>query len=303
MQPPEDWLVKVYDGDALVDLIFAACRPAGDARAARRGRRDAGRPVRMPVQSATDLHGRQAARAQRALLRLHAAVPAHAGAAGAGRLAGAALAPSGTRRSPARSWACARSWAATSWGARAREASLEAGGRSYGGQSVPSSRERPVDQHGVDGGGRRTGSRVGTGAGALPAEEQRARRLAATRRESSSGPRGSCAVPITSTGGSRRRGRAGRRPGGRPRPAGQQPLRHRRPEQGVADAPPAGQVADLAGVIRRCTSLQAVASATSKSPPRVTSGTRRLIRASGRRSAPGRARRRGRASPRARRGR
>jgi hypothetical protein len=54
-EPPEDWLVKVYDGDALVDLIF---RPA--ERPVTREQLDAANEVRvdsvvMPVQSATDL--------------------------------------------------------------------------------------------------------------------------------------------------------------------------------------------------------------------------------------------------------
>jgi len=55
VEPPEDWLVKVYDGDALVDLIF---RPA--ERPITREQLDAANEVRvdsvvMPVQSATDL--------------------------------------------------------------------------------------------------------------------------------------------------------------------------------------------------------------------------------------------------------
>ena len=55
VEPPEDWLVKVYDGDALVDLIF---RPA--ERPVTREQLDAADEVRvdsvlMPVQSATDL--------------------------------------------------------------------------------------------------------------------------------------------------------------------------------------------------------------------------------------------------------
>ena len=55
VEPPEDWLVKVYDGDALVDLIF---RPA--ERPVTREQLDAANEVRvdsvlMPVQSATDL--------------------------------------------------------------------------------------------------------------------------------------------------------------------------------------------------------------------------------------------------------
>jgi hypothetical protein len=54
-QPPEDWLVKVYDGECLVDLIFAPSdRPVTREQldAADEMRVDA---VRMPVQSATDL--------------------------------------------------------------------------------------------------------------------------------------------------------------------------------------------------------------------------------------------------------
>jgi hypothetical protein len=55
VQPPEDWLVKVYDGDCLVDLIF---RP-GD-RPVTREQLDQADEIRvdsvvMPVQSATDL--------------------------------------------------------------------------------------------------------------------------------------------------------------------------------------------------------------------------------------------------------
>jgi len=55
VEPPEDWLVKVYDGEALVDLIF---RPA--ERPVTREQLDAANEVRvdsvvMPVQSATDL--------------------------------------------------------------------------------------------------------------------------------------------------------------------------------------------------------------------------------------------------------
>lgn len=54
-QPPEDWLVKVYDGDCLVDLIF---RPSD--RPVTREQLDQADDmrvdsVRMPVQTATDL--------------------------------------------------------------------------------------------------------------------------------------------------------------------------------------------------------------------------------------------------------
>ena len=55
VQPPEDWLVKVYDGECLVDLIF---RPA--ERPVTREQLDQADPMRvdavlMPVQSATDV--------------------------------------------------------------------------------------------------------------------------------------------------------------------------------------------------------------------------------------------------------
>jgi len=55
VQPPEDWLVKVYDSDCLVDLIFRPSdRPVTRVQldAADEMRVDS---VRMPVQSATDL--------------------------------------------------------------------------------------------------------------------------------------------------------------------------------------------------------------------------------------------------------
>jgi hypothetical protein len=55
VQPPEDWLVKVYDGECLVDLIFAPSdRPVTREQLdqADEMRVDS---VRMPVQSATDL--------------------------------------------------------------------------------------------------------------------------------------------------------------------------------------------------------------------------------------------------------
>jgi hypothetical protein len=55
VEPPEDWLVKVYDGDCLVDLIFRPSdRPVTRAQLAGADemRVDS---VRMPVQSATDL--------------------------------------------------------------------------------------------------------------------------------------------------------------------------------------------------------------------------------------------------------
>ena len=54
-EPPEDWLVKVYDGDCLVDLIFAPSdRPVTREQLdqADEMRVDS---VRMPVQTATDL--------------------------------------------------------------------------------------------------------------------------------------------------------------------------------------------------------------------------------------------------------
>ena len=55
VQPPEDWLVKVYDGECLVDLIYAPSdRPVTREQldSADEMRVDS---VRMPVQSATDL--------------------------------------------------------------------------------------------------------------------------------------------------------------------------------------------------------------------------------------------------------
>jgi len=52
---PEDWLVKVYDGDVLVDLIFRiGGRPVDDAVLGRADDLEVG-SVRMPVLDATDL--------------------------------------------------------------------------------------------------------------------------------------------------------------------------------------------------------------------------------------------------------
>lgn len=54
-EPPEDWLVKVYDGEVLVDLIFRpAERPVTREQLAR-AEELAVDSVVMPVQSATDL--------------------------------------------------------------------------------------------------------------------------------------------------------------------------------------------------------------------------------------------------------
>ncbi|MBP2371783.1 hypothetical protein [Pseudonocardia parietis] len=55
VDPPEDWLTKVYDGDALVDLIFSSAdRPVTRERLARADelRVDS---VMMPVECATDI--------------------------------------------------------------------------------------------------------------------------------------------------------------------------------------------------------------------------------------------------------
>ena len=53
--PPEDWLVKVYDGDVLIDLIFRpAERPVTREHLARADEMPVDSVV-MPVQSATDL--------------------------------------------------------------------------------------------------------------------------------------------------------------------------------------------------------------------------------------------------------
>lgn len=55
VDPPEDWLVKVYDEDRLVDLIFRPSeRPVDDAMLARCDELPVG-SVRMPVLPATDL--------------------------------------------------------------------------------------------------------------------------------------------------------------------------------------------------------------------------------------------------------
>jgi len=53
--PPEDWLVKVYDGDAMVDLIFGPkAGPVDDDLLARATAVEVD-SVEMPVLSATDL--------------------------------------------------------------------------------------------------------------------------------------------------------------------------------------------------------------------------------------------------------
>ena len=90
VEPPEDWLVKVYDGDALVDLIF---RPA--ERPVTREQLDAADEVRvdsvlMPVQSATDLLAAKLLVLNEHYCDFGRHVPARPRAARAGRLAGAA---------------------------------------------------------------------------------------------------------------------------------------------------------------------------------------------------------------------
>src|SRR3954469_17825379 len=53
--PPEDWLVKVYDGDAMVDLIFAPKAGPGDKDLLDRSTEVEVDSVQMPVLIATDL--------------------------------------------------------------------------------------------------------------------------------------------------------------------------------------------------------------------------------------------------------
>ena len=54
-EPPEDWLVKVYDGDAMVDLIFRPkAGPVDDELLSRATSLEVD-SVEMPVLSATDL--------------------------------------------------------------------------------------------------------------------------------------------------------------------------------------------------------------------------------------------------------
>lgn len=53
--PPEDWLVKVYDGDAMVDLIFAPKAGPVDEELLARATPVEVDSVEMPVLSATDL--------------------------------------------------------------------------------------------------------------------------------------------------------------------------------------------------------------------------------------------------------
>jgi hypothetical protein len=55
VQPPEDWLVKVYDGDALVDLIFRPSEQPVTREQLDQADEMRVDSVRMPVQSATDL--------------------------------------------------------------------------------------------------------------------------------------------------------------------------------------------------------------------------------------------------------
>ena len=54
-QPPEDWLVKVYDGDAMVDLIFAPKAGPVGVDLLERSTAVEVDSVEMPVLSATDL--------------------------------------------------------------------------------------------------------------------------------------------------------------------------------------------------------------------------------------------------------
>jgi hypothetical protein len=54
-RPPEDWLTKVYDGDAMVDLIFAPTGMTVDGDVLGRAGEVEVDSVRVPVLSATDL--------------------------------------------------------------------------------------------------------------------------------------------------------------------------------------------------------------------------------------------------------
>jgi len=53
--PPEDWLFKVFDGDAMVDLIFRTSGTVVDQALLDRAQETEVLSVRMPVLSATDL--------------------------------------------------------------------------------------------------------------------------------------------------------------------------------------------------------------------------------------------------------
>lgn len=55
VDPPEDWLIKAYDDDTLVDLIFRLCgEPVGSDLLSRAEEFDVA-AIRMPVLGATDL--------------------------------------------------------------------------------------------------------------------------------------------------------------------------------------------------------------------------------------------------------
>ena len=54
-QPPEDWLFKVFDGDAMVDLVFRTANVPVEAPLLGRAVDVEVLSVRMPVLSATDL--------------------------------------------------------------------------------------------------------------------------------------------------------------------------------------------------------------------------------------------------------
>ena len=109
VEPPEDWLVKVYDGDALVDLIF---RPA--ERPVTREQLDAADEVRvdsvlMPVQSATDLRPPSCwcSTSTTATSGVCSRTSARCASRSTGRRC---TAWSSTTRSPATSSRCATSW-------------------------------------------------------------------------------------------------------------------------------------------------------------------------------------------------
>jgi hypothetical protein len=118
-EPPEDWLVKVYDGACLVDLIFRPSeRPVSREQLdkADEMRVDS---VRMPVQSATDLMV-----AKLLVLGEHYCdLPGCSRMSGpcASRSTGLRCAGRSTdRRSPGRFWPCAASSGSWTTGATAR---------------------------------------------------------------------------------------------------------------------------------------------------------------------------------------
>ena len=53
--PPEDWLFKVYDGDAMVDVLFRVAGDPVEDELIARARHIEVLSIRMPVLSATDL--------------------------------------------------------------------------------------------------------------------------------------------------------------------------------------------------------------------------------------------------------